>query len=222
MHLAMIARSGWHSVGQRVGTLFIWVNKSYSRGSVALTSKDVREEPSVDVRLLSDWRDMERLKIGFRVGARTLTDPLMSDACGPVFPTSYSPRVAKLAGPGFVNVVQRGLFGAMLDFAGPMRPHLIHSVVTLGIRLEHLLKDDAALTDFLGASVGGVWHASGTCKMGALSDPMAVTDGNGRVIGIQNLRICDASLMPTIPRANTNTPTIMMAERIADLIKAGQ
>jgi 5-(hydroxymethyl)furfural/furfural oxidase len=58
--------------------------------------------------------------------------------------------------------------------------------------------------------------------MGAPSDPMAVTDGKGRVIGIQNLRICDASLMPTIPRANTNTPTIMMAERIADLIKAGQ
>jgi 5-(hydroxymethyl)furfural/furfural oxidase len=222
MHLAMIARSGWHSVGQRVGTLFIWVNKSYSRGSVALTSKDVRKEPAVDFRLLSDWRDMERLKIGFRLGAMTLVDPLMRDACGPVFPTSYSPRVAKLAGPGFVNVVQRGLFGAMLDFAGPLRPHLIHGVVTLGIRLEHLLKDDAALTDFLGASVGGVWHASGTCKMGAPSDPMAVTDGKGRVIGIQNLRICDASLMPTIPRANTNTPTIMMAERIADLIKAGQ
>jgi 5-(hydroxymethyl)furfural/furfural oxidase len=69
-------------------------------------------------------------------------------------------------------------------------------------------------------SVGGAWHASGTCKMGPLSDPMAVTDGQGRVIGVQNLRICDASLMPTIPRANTNTPTIMVAERIADLIKA--
>jgi 5-(hydroxymethyl)furfural/furfural oxidase len=96
----------------------------------------VREEPAVDFRLLSDWRDMERLKIGFRVGARTLTDPLMSDACGPVFPTSYSPRVAKLAGPGFVNVVQRGLFGAMLDFAGPMRPHLIHSVVMRHSRIS--------------------------------------------------------------------------------------
>jgi 5-(hydroxymethyl)furfural/furfural oxidase len=220
MHAAMIARSGWHAVGQRIGTLFIWVNKSYSRGRVALTSRDVREEPAVDFRLLSDWRDMERLKTGFRLGAKTLTDPLMKNACGPVFPTSYSPRVAKLAGPGFVNAAQRGLFGAMLDFAGPLRPHLIHGAVTLGIRLEHLLENDAALTDFLGASVGGVWHASGTCKMGSPSDPMAVTDGQGRVVGFQNLRICDASLMPTIPRANTNTPIIMMAERIADLVKA--
>ncbi len=220
MHVAMIARSGWHSVGQRVGTLFIWVNKAYSRGAVSLTSRDVREEPAVDFRMLSDWRDMERLKIGFRLGAKTLGDPLMEPWRGPVFPTSYSPRVARLAGPGFVNTVQRGLFGAMLDWAGPLRPHLIHGVVTLGIRLDHLLEDDTALTDFLGASVGGVWHASGTCRMGAVGDPLAVTDGQGRVHGAQNLRVCDASLMPTIPRANTNTPTIMMAERIADLIKA--
>lgn len=220
MHMAMIARSGWHSVGQRVGTLFIWVNKAYSRGHVTLLSKDVRDEPAVDFRLLSDWRDMERLKTGFRVGARTLGDALMHTWCGPVFPTSYSPRVAKLAGPGFVNVVQRGLFGAMLDHAGPMRSHLIHGLVTLGIRLDHLLQDDTALTGFLGTSVGGVWHASGTAKMGAVSDPLAVTDGQGRVIGMEGLRVCDASLMPTIPRANTNTPTIMMAERIADLIKA--
>jgi 5-(hydroxymethyl)furfural/furfural oxidase len=219
MHAAMIARSGWHSVGQRVGTLFIWVNKSYSRGSVTLASASVRDEPLVDFRLLSDWRDMERLKIGFRLGAKTLSDPLMNGWRGPVFPTSYSPRVAKLAGPGFVNAVQRGLFGAMLDYAGPLRPQLIHGIVTLGIQLDHLLADDNALTEFLGGSVGGVWHASGTCKMGAAHDPMAVTDGAGRVIGLDNLRICDASLMPTIPRANTNTPTIMMAEKLADLIK---
>ena len=49
---------------------------------------------------------------------------------------------------------------------------------------------------------------------------MAVTDGVGRVRGVQGLRVCDASLMPTIPRANTNTPTMMMAERIADLMRS--
>jgi 5-(hydroxymethyl)furfural/furfural oxidase len=54
--------------------------------------------------------------------------------------------------------------------------------------------------------------------MGRATDPLAVTDGQGRVHGLEGLRICDASLMPTIPRANTNIPTIMMAERIADLI----
>jgi len=66
MHMAMIARSGWHAVGQRVGTMFVWVNKAYSRGSVTLASPDVRTEPDVDFQLLSDWRDLERLKGGFR------------------------------------------------------------------------------------------------------------------------------------------------------------
>jgi 5-(hydroxymethyl)furfural/furfural oxidase len=67
-----------------------------------------------------------------------------------------------------------------------------------------------------------VWHASGTCRMGRADDPLAVTDGGGQVYGVEGLRVVDASLMPSIPRANTNTPTIMMAERIADLIKAGR
>ena len=58
--------------------------------------------------------------------------------------------------------------------------------------------------------------------MGAADDPLAVTDGRGSVNGVEGLRVFDASLMPTIPRANTNTPTIMIAERIADLIKAGR
>jgi 5-(hydroxymethyl)furfural/furfural oxidase len=56
--------------------------------------------------------------------------------------------------------------------------------------------------------------------MGRADDPLAVTGSSGLVKGIVGLRVCDASLMPSIPRANTNTPTIMIAERIADLVKA--
>lgn len=221
MHLAMIGRSGWHSIGQRVGTLFIWVNKPYSRGAVTLASPDPRAEPEVDFRLLSDPRDLERLKEGFRVGAAALTDKSMLKVAGPAFPTSYSARVAAIGGPGKFNELQRGLFSAMLDSAGPFRGALIRNVVTLGVTLKHLMADDAALTEFVSNAVGGVWHASGTCRMGRADDPLAVTDGAGRVHGVPGLRVCDASLMPAIPRANTNIPTIMLAERIADLIRAG-
>ncbi len=56
--------------------------------------------------------------------------------------------------------------------------------------------------------------------MGAADDPGAVTDASGAVYGAQNLRVCDASLMPSIPCANTNVPTIMIAERIPDLIRS--
>ena len=62
-------------------------------------------------------------------------------------------------------------------------------------------------------------HASATCKMGQPSDPMAVVDQTGRVFGLEHLRIADASIMPDCPRVNINATTMMLAERIADLIR---
>ncbi len=82
-----------------------------------------------------------------------------------------------------------------------------------------LLANEAELDTYLMESVVGVWHASGTCRMGANDDPMAVTDAEGRVRGVANLRVCDASIFPTIPCANINVPVIMAAEKIADAIR---
>ena len=55
--------------------------------------------------------------------------------------------------------------------------------------------------------------------MGPDSDPEAVVDHAGRVYGVAGFRVADASVMPTIPRGNTNAPTIMVAEKAADLIR---
>lgn len=220
MHAAMIARSGWHSIGSRIGTLFIWLNKPFSRGQVRLSGKTSRSEPDVDFRMLSDDRDLTRLACGFRTGAKALLDLQDHGVCGPAFPTAYSARVAAIAADGTMNMLKRGLFSAMMDAAGPARAWLLRTAVTSGLDLASVVADDQGLKTMLKAAVGGVWHASGTCRMGGADDKMAVTDGAGHVRGIAGLRICDASLMPSIPRANTNTPTIMMAERIADLIKA--
>jgi 5-(hydroxymethyl)furfural/furfural oxidase len=79
-----------------------------------------------------------------------------------------------------------------------------------------VLADERALNDFIRANVFGVWHASGTCRMGDASERNTVTDSEGRVHGAQRLRVIDASLMPRLPSANTNIPTIMIAEKIAD------
>ncbi len=218
MHAAILSRSGWHSVGLRMGGLFFWVNKSYSRGMLTLSNPDPRVEPDVDFRMLSDDRDLERLKSALRIGAQTLRDPHMNGARGTVFPSSYSPRVARVAAPGLGNAIQRGALSAMLDMAGPLRATLVHSAITLGTTMDGLLADDPALTAFVRQHVGGTWHPSGTCRMGAADDPMAVTSPSGKVYGTEGLRVCDASLMPSIPCANTNIPTIMIAERIADMI----
>jgi choline dehydrogenase-like flavoprotein len=58
-------------------------------------------------------------------------------------------------------------------------------------------------------------HPVGSCKMGTAQDQQAVVDAHGKVHGVANLYVADASIMPVIPRANTNLPTAVVAERIA-------
>ncbi|MCE2990157.1 MAG: GMC oxidoreductase, partial [Nitrosomonadaceae bacterium] len=67
-----------------------------------------------------------------------------------------------------------------------------------------------------------IFHPAGTCKMGHAQDASAVVDSELRVLGVDRLRVIDASVMPSITSGNTNTPTMMIAERGAALIAANE
>ena len=83
------------------------------------------------------------------------------------------------------------------------------------------LASDDALDEFMRREVTTGQHISCTCKMGTSNDPMAVVDQYGKVHGLQNLRVVDASIMPDCVRANTNVTTMMIGEHIADFIRQG-
>lgn len=218
MFAAQVAKSAWHDLGKRMGSMLVWVNRTYSTGEVKLAGRDWRDEPAVDFGLCSDRRDVDRLADGFRrCAALYLSDALQGTAIDP-FPTAYTEQVRAVSKVNGRNKALTWLLGKVMDGPDPVRKLLIEKVITGGVTLQDLLSDDEALDQFVLANATGTWHATCSCRMGADDDPMAVTDNQGRVRGVQGLRVVDASIFPTVPCANTNAPTIMSAEKISDAI----
>lgn len=219
MFAVAVTKSSWHAVGERIASFLVAVYHTCSeRGQVKLTSKDWRDEPVAEFNLLSDRRDLERLMQGFRMMGKLYATPAMQAVSSDPFPASYSERVRKV---GVVNTKNRLLtsaIGMLLDGPAALRSYLIRTIITEGFKYEDLMRDDEALEAFVRKAAIGTWHASCSCRMGADGDPMAVTDIQGRVRGVEGLRVVDASIFPLVPCANTNFPTLMTAEKIADAI----
>jgi len=81
------------------------------------------------------------------------------------------------------------------------------------------VQSDADIDAWIRRSAETIYHPVGTCRMGAAGDPMAVVDGECRVQGLGGLRVVDASVMPTLVGGNTNAPTMMIAEKVSDVIR---
>ena len=162
-------------MGAVIGSLF----RVFSSGSVSLRSDDPLVDPVVELNMLSDARDLVRLRHVFR---------------------------------HLVELVRHPAVERIVEGVVAMSPLLM-----LFKPLDDLVTDDE-IDEWLLASVGDEFHASGTCRMGAPGDPAAVVDPTCRVLGYEGVRVCDASVMPDVPRANTNLTTLAIAQRVAWLI----
>ena len=217
MFVAVMSKSAWHAVGARIGSLLTFVNKTYSEtGQVKLASRDPKAEPIVEFNLLSDRRDLDRLMDGFRKMATLQMSAPVRAVTDKPFPASYSDRVRKVGVVNAKNKVLTAIAAALMDGPAALRDYVIDSFVVEGFTFDQVMRDDDALEAFVRKSAIGVWHASCSCRMGRADDPMAVVDGQGRVKGVQGLRVIDASIFPVVPCANTNFPVLMTAEKIAD------
>jgi 5-(hydroxymethyl)furfural/furfural oxidase len=218
MYLIPNNKAQWHAIGERLGLMMLWVNRSFSTGEIKLTSPDRTSPPDIDFNMCSDARDLERLMIGVRLMHRLQADQAVQETVEQVFPISYSEWARALAVYGRVNAAQTFIGAALMDSSAALRRWMIDKLIADAPSVEDLAHDDGACRDWIKTAVVGHWHASCTCRMGDVGDAGAVTDPAARVHGVEGLRVCDASIMPSVPCANTNIPTIMIGEKVAATI----
>jgi 5-(hydroxymethyl)furfural/furfural oxidase len=217
MYVVAATRTAWHAVGAQIGAMLLLVNKTFSdAGSVSLRSFDWRDEPKVQFRLLSDSRDLERLADGFLRLVALQASPAMAAITSDPFPAVFGEKMRQVSEKSHRNQVLTYLAAQLLDGSPKMRSWLMSSVVAGQYRLDQLLKDSQLLREFIRENVVGAWHPSSSCRMGSADDELAVTDPEGRVYGVEGLRVVDASIFPTVPRAALTLSVIMAAEKIAD------
>jgi 5-(hydroxymethyl)furfural/furfural oxidase len=223
MYMLPVARSAWHPLGGQIGSLVVWLNKIFSRGSVELLSADPAEGSLVKFNFLADRRDAERMKDAVRFMVRVARTAPFSNVFDHVVLSSYSGFAKSLGSPTLRNLLLTAPVSVALGMLPPLRQPFFHHMVGGGLTLDEILADDELLEERVRDLAVGQWHPCGTCRLGAEDDRDAVVDpSSGRVYGVGGLRVADASVMPTAPRANLNMPVLMIAEKMSAAIAAGE
>lgn len=215
MYIAAHSKSSWNALGAQIANFNATIFKPASRGRVSLVSGRPEDMPRVEFNFCGEDIDTLRLMDGFR----RVVDIVMSEHVRPlydaVFPVQYSDRLRLLNLKTPANALKTAILARLIDALPPVRDYAFSTLTSTRTDLAALVADDALLAEHVKRNVGGTFHVCGTCRMGRPDDPGAVVDSAGRVRGIGGLRVVDASIMPTVPRGNTNIPTVMIAEKIA-------
>jgi 5-(hydroxymethyl)furfural/furfural oxidase len=166
--------------------------------------------------------DLKRLMVGFRLAVEMLAHEKVRAMRGVAFPVKFNDRLRLLNRKTAANRAKALAVAWLTDVIPALAEPVFGTLADRKVDLTALVKDDEALAEHIRQNVAGMFHVAGTCRMGADADRDAVVDPAGKVRGFDGLRVVDASIMPTVPRANTNIPTIMIAEKISVAIVGGR
>ena len=153
-------------------------------------------------------------------GFQVHTGPMRSKSRGSVTLRSADPREAPairfnyMSQPSDWEDFRAAIRLTREIFAQPAMAGHVKAEIQPGMNLQ----SDDELDSFLREHVESAYHPCGTCRMGAVSDPMAVVDPECRVIGVEGLRVADSSIFPQVTNGNLNGPSIMTGEKAADHI----
>jgi 5-(hydroxymethyl)furfural/furfural oxidase len=220
--LFTIGRVSSRSYGTDVAMVGCALYAPYSRGAVTLASKDAGVPPSINFRLLEDPRDPPRMLVAARFAESLLCNPGVSADYNDAFLLPPVMSLHQFNRPGVMGDLLAVAAKAVLNAPAAVSRRVIDRVIRPGQWFANKRRRQNLTDEQLLAAAAPMAHPVGTCSIGRADNPMAVVDRSCRVYGAHNLRVVDASVMPRIPSANTNLPTIMIAERTADLIRRNQ
>jgi 5-(hydroxymethyl)furfural/furfural oxidase len=159
--------------------------QTFSKGWLRLATTAPDANPDIEIRMLSDERDLVRMRDGARRLFALIRHPAVAAIC----------EGLELAGSGFA-------------LTGKESPQTIADLAA-----------DDRLDAWMRSVVSDTQHPVGTCRMGAPDDPRSVVDPACRVLGLDGLRVIDASIMPEVPRANTHLTCVMIGEVMAERLR---
>jgi 5-(hydroxymethyl)furfural/furfural oxidase len=220
MYIAAHSKSSWNALGAAIANFNATIFKPASRGRVTLDAAAPSGPPRIEFDFVGNELDLNRLMDGFCRIVDLVTSDAVRPLCRTVFPVRFTDRIRRLNQLNRGNAVKSAAIAGVLD-AAPFLSDIVFGRLTgQKIDLAALVRDKDALAEYVRANVAGTFHVCGTCRMGRDDDADAVVDKSGRVRGFGGLRVGDASIMPAIPRGNTNIPTIMVAEKLAAAIRS--
>jgi 5-(hydroxymethyl)furfural/furfural oxidase len=209
--------------GQAFGPDFALVASSLyapaSRGSVRLKSADPEVSPDVYFRFMSDPSDPPRMVKAARLTERLLRHPGVAAHYHEAFLLPGALAVKQFNRPGWLGQALSMAAELAANAPGPLRRTIFQRAFGSGEPMVQAGGHGRDITDEdVLSSISPMGHPVGTCAMGLETNPLSVVDRNFRVHGTSNLFVVDASVMPAITSANTNLPTLMLAEMAAERV----